>query len=56
MTSRLQSRIVRYPDTGDGGDVSDWLAQGHTLEDLLERIEEARATGPIEPGSIRSPT
>ena len=28
------------------GDVSDWLAQGHTLEDLLERIEEAQFRQP----------
>ena len=42
-------RIVSYPDAGDRGDVSDWLAQGHTLEDLLERIEEATTTGPTSP-------
>jgi putative DNA primase/helicase len=36
--------VVRYPDAGDGGDVSDWLnADGatRTLEDLLERCEDS---------------
>ena len=32
--------IVRYPDVGDGGDVSDWLDKGYELEDLLARCDE----------------
>ena len=42
-------RIVSYAEVGDRGDVSDWLAQGHTLEDLLERIEQVEAKSPPRP-------
>ena len=34
-------RIVSFEDAGPGGDVTDWIHQGHTFEDLLIRIEEA---------------
>ena len=34
-------RVVRYPDCGDSGDVSDWLDQGHTLKDLRTRCKKA---------------
>lgn len=43
--------VVSYADAGQNGDVSDWLAQGHTFEDLLERVEEARASGTSTPQS-----
>ena len=33
--------IVSYPDTGPGGDVSDWLDQGNGLDELLVRRGEA---------------
>ena len=35
--------VVRYPDAGHKGDVTDWIEQGHTLEDLLARIDDARS-------------
>ena len=44
--------IVRYVDTPDKGDVSDWLDQGHGREELLERCKEcevARAQQPDWP-------
>ena len=31
-------RIIDFPDTGKGGDVSDWLPQ-HGVSELLERVE-----------------
>jgi AAA domain len=34
-------RVVRYPDAGDSGDVSDWLDEGHTSKDLLARCKKA---------------
>jgi putative DNA primase/helicase len=34
-------RVVSYPDTKDGGDVTNWLESGHDLADLLQRCEEA---------------
>jgi putative DNA primase/helicase len=30
-------RIVQFPDTADKGDVSDWIAAGHTAAELVER-------------------
>jgi predicted P-loop ATPase len=35
--------VVRYEDAGPKADVSDWLDRGHGLEDLLKRVETARA-------------
>ena len=32
-------QILRYPDAWEGGDVSNWLTGGHTIEDLLEKID-----------------
>ena len=37
--------VVRYPDVGDGGDVSDWLDKGNDLEALLKRCAEVEAGG-----------
>jgi DNA polymerase len=34
-------RIVSFPELSLKGDVSDWLEQGHTKEDLLERCKAA---------------
>jgi DNA polymerase len=34
-------RIVSFPDVPEGEDVSYWLEQGHTKEELLERCEAA---------------
>lgn len=34
-------KVVRFPDLHKGGDVSDWLGRGHTLDDLLARIASA---------------
>jgi putative DNA primase/helicase len=44
-------RIVRYHDMPEGGDVSDWLAAGHTKEELLARIEatERWVDRPLDP-------
>jgi putative DNA primase/helicase len=39
-------RIVHFPDTADKGDVSDWIAAGHTVAELVER---ARATEHWQP-------
>jgi hypothetical protein len=42
-------RVVRYPDAGDGGDVSDWLTQqGRGPEELLQRLEESSLVGADE--------
>jgi DNA polymerase bacteriophage-type len=34
-------RIVSFPELPERGDVSDWLEQGHTKEELLERAKTA---------------
>src|SRR5215831_2429448 len=34
-------KVVHFPDTKDGGDVTDWLEAGHTRNQLLSRIGEA---------------
>jgi DNA polymerase len=34
-------RIVEFPELPSGGDVSDWLALGHTREELIERAKAA---------------
>jgi DNA polymerase bacteriophage-type len=34
-------RIVSFPELPERGDVSDWLEQGHTKEELLERARNA---------------
>lgn len=45
--------VVRYQDAGDSGDVSDWLDQGHSFEDLLARRDEA--TTPSAPATRNMP-
>jgi predicted P-loop ATPase len=58
-----EMRIVRYPDAGEGGDVSDWLAKiarGEQLEQLLARCgeadrSEARPHASAEKSGSRSP-
>jgi hypothetical protein len=35
-------RVVKYPDTPIGGDVTDWIEEGHTRADLETRIAEAK--------------
>jgi putative DNA primase/helicase len=52
-------RIVRFTDMPVGADVTDWLAAGHSLEDLLVRCEDApdwTSTSPQEDvqGKLRS--
>jgi DNA polymerase I-like protein with 3'-5' exonuclease and polymerase domains len=34
-------RIVKFPELPEHGDVSDWLAAGHTLEELIARAQAA---------------
>jgi hypothetical protein len=34
-------RIVHFPEVADKGDVSDWIAKGHSLDDLIKRAEAA---------------
>jgi putative DNA primase/helicase len=34
-------RIIELPDLPEHGDVSDWLAEGHTAEELREEREDA---------------
>jgi RecA-family ATPase len=45
-------RVVKYPDTPNGGDVTDWVEQGHTRTDLETRIAEAK---PFEEEWRRAP-
>jgi hypothetical protein len=41
--------IVRFPDTEPKGDVSDWFGQGHTLEELQQRVRETPLWTPDQP-------
>ena len=45
-------RMVRYPDAGEQGDVTDWISQGHTTEDLLARSAAAPA---FDPATAKAP-
>jgi DNA polymerase I-like protein with 3'-5' exonuclease and polymerase domains/RecA-family ATPase len=40
-------RVVRFLELQEHGDVSDWLALGHTKEELLERIKAAPEATPV---------
>jgi putative DNA primase/helicase len=42
-------RVAEFPELAEGGDVSDWLNRGHTLEDLKRRAEAAPLWSPVEP-------
>lgn len=35
----LNIRIISFPELKDGGDVSDWLALGHTQDELFEKMK-----------------
>ena len=41
---------VSFPDLPEHGDVYDWLAQGHTADELAEMVEAAPAAVVREPG------
>jgi len=45
-------RTVRYTDLPEGGDVSDFIAQGHDLADVLERCEAAEE---FQPPKVEQP-
>lgn len=48
-------KIVRLPELKDKGDVSDWLTEGHTKEELLEVCENATVIkGPVKDQNISS--
>jgi hypothetical protein len=42
----IASRILHLPDLADKGDVSDWLDQGHTIEDLKALADAAAVYAP----------
>lgn len=44
-------RVMTYPDTAQGGDVTDWLTDGHGIDDLLEAVNVLDAWLPdgVEP-------
>ena len=41
-------RIISFPELPERGDVSDWLAQGHTKEELIARAEAATKWEPVK--------
>jgi DNA polymerase len=47
-------RIVSYRELPEKGDVKDWLAAGHTREELTARCEAAAALGSIKVLDIRA--
>jgi putative DNA primase/helicase len=42
-------RVVHFPDTADKGDVTDWIAAGHTAAELAERTAAAVQWQPVAP-------
>jgi putative DNA primase/helicase len=64
VADKLQSiarsvAIVELPGLPSKGDISDWLASGHTKDELIELVEQARAvytntTGPVQPATVTS--
>ena len=50
-------RVLELPGLPAKGDVSDWLNQGHTLDELQALVDETgRWTGPAEPSASDSTT
>jgi DNA polymerase bacteriophage-type len=47
-------RIVSFPDTPEHGDVTDWLALGHTKADYLARCAATAPWAPAELESVRA--
>jgi hypothetical protein len=39
-------RVVHFPDVPKKGDISDWIAAGHTVEDLLNRVNATPFVSP----------
>lgn len=51
-----QVRLIRLPGLPEKGDLSDWLDQGHTADELAELIEQTPDWSPGEPGESAPPT
>jgi AAA domain len=50
-------KIVEFPELPKGGDVSDWVAEGHTAEELNGLVESAPTyKGPTLNGHVAQPT
>lgn len=47
-------KVIELPDLKEKGDVSDWIAQGHTKEELIEIIKQTPEWIPEEPKSLLS--
>jgi putative DNA primase/helicase len=45
-------RVITYSELPEHGDFSNWLEQGGTLEQLLERVKTAKKAEPIELESV----
>jgi hypothetical protein len=46
-----RARIVRLPDLPEKGDVSDWLAAGHTVDELEGLLAQSQANDPSPPAT-----
>ena len=46
LSSFAAVRVARYTELAEGGDVTDWIEQGHSQQDLLEHIAAAEAYVP----------
>lgn len=44
-------KVLEFPETGEHGDVSDWLDLGHTVEELVTLAEAQAEYAPAAPGS-----
>jgi hypothetical protein len=46
LGTAVSIKVLEFPDLPEGGDVSDWLDVGHTIEELCELAESAPAWEP----------
>jgi hypothetical protein len=54
QTGAKSVRIVEFPELRENGDVSDWFAHGHTLEELQARADATPLWSPPSSGSTDS--